>query len=122
LKKLIFALFISTTLISCIISEQELNSATYTGDSELHIKTENDIVKSFSLNTSSGTLSLNGYWDIINNSFYIETFSEGQDILILGKFDTDSTVYGDWSIDNNSGNWNGNKNIDKTTPYVINYK
>ena len=92
-------------LTSCMISEQDLNSGTYKGEEELHMKTQNDVVREFSINTSIGKLSLSGFWDILDDGFYIETFSSDKSITIIGKFDTDTSAYGEWYVENDKGEW-----------------
>ncbi len=118
-----FVLFISILILSitsCIISEQKENNGTYKGNDDLFLVTNNDIVKEFAVNTPYGKLSLSGFWDIIDNEFYIETFNNNQLILIFGQFDSDSTVFGNWQIDDDKGDWEGVKlNISDTSTFSL---
>ncbi len=105
--KLFILIFLFLTT-SCIISEQELLNGTFTGENDFKVTCENGVVRSFDLSTSIGDLTLSGFWDVIDGSFLIETFSDNKTIMIKGLFDTDSTVYGSWEIINHDeGIWEG---------------
>jgi len=105
--KLFILIFLFLTT-SCIISEQELLNGTFTGEDNFKVTCENGVVRSFNLSTSVGDLTLSGFWDVIDGTFFIETFSENKTIMIDGFFDSDSTVYGSWEIINHAeGTWEG---------------
>lgn len=108
-------LFASLLFLSCIVSEQTLNTGIYEGDNgDTKLKTNNGIVREFKVQTNIGELSLSGHWDIISETFYIETFNDGIYIQITGAFDSDSTVYGEWKIGNESDEWDAVK-VEKET-------
>lgn len=106
MNRIVLICLVALLTISCIVSEQEIRSGVYRGGSDLHIDVQNDIVRNFEITTDVGKISLNGYWDIINDEFTIETFSDNKTIIVLGVFE-DSVVYGEWYIDKENDLWQG---------------